>query len=430
MEKLMQYVWQHRLWSAVPMTTVSGERLDVLDPGLLNTGSGPDFFNAKIMIGSRLWAGNVEIHVRASDWTRHGHTDDHAYDNVILHVVGNDDSRVLRADGSEIPQIVLRCAPDLRHHFDALVSHFGDGPACADALPSFAPLYLTDWLSALGYERLYRKREHAAALAERFEGDWTAAIYVLLARALGFGTNAEPFERLALSLPLRTLLKHGDSAISVEAMLFGQAGFLEAIPDNDPYCARLNEEYTFMRAKFGLQPPRSLGWKTGRIRPQNMPHRRIALLAAMVAGGFRAGYGIMDITDVASARALFDVAPSDYWRRRYTFGAEAAAFVPRVLSDASVASLIINVVAPILSAYGAAYGRPELHERAVDILSALPPENNSPVRAFTEAGVRCPDAFTSQALIELRRSYCDTRKCLYCRIGHRLLARKAIIRDS
>lgn len=426
MEKLMQYVWQHRLWSAAPMTTVSGEKIEVVDPGLLNTGSGPDFFNAKVKIGARMWAGNVEIHVRASDWRRHGHSTDSAYDSVILHVVGVDDERIARPDGNEIPQLLMPCDPDFRHHYDALVGRHADGPACAGELAGFPQIYVSDWLAALAFERLYAKSARAAELAERFEGDWTAAVYVLLARALGFGTNAEPFERLALSVPLRVLMKHGDSPVAVEAILFGQSGFLDTAPDNDPYCARLKEEYAFMKAKFGLEPPRSPGWKTGRIRPQNMPHRRIALLAAMVAGGFRAGYGVMDVTDVAGARALFDRPPSDYWTHRYTFGGGADSRVPRVLSDASLTSLIINVVAPVLSAYGTRYGQPALHHRAVDLLCSLPPENNALVRAFTDAGIKCPDAFSSQALIELRRSYCDSRKCLYCRFGHRLLAQKAV----
>ncbi len=425
----MQYVWQHRLWPGATMTTVGGERVDIIDPGLLNTGSGPDFFNAKIRIGNRMWAGNVEIHVRASDWTRHGHSADRAYDSVILHVVGADDARVTRPDGAEIPQVVMACNPALNRHYHELTDHTGDAPACAAYLPQFPAMHVCDWLTSLAMARLYRKSDHAAELSARFEGDWTAAVYVLLARGLGFGTNAEPFERLALSTPLRTLLRHADSPVAVEAMLFGQAGFLDT-EAADAYQARLKEEYSFMKAKFGLRQPHSLGWKTGRIRPQNMPYRRIALLAAMVAGGFRAGYGALDVTDIASARRLLATAPSDYWRTRYTFGPAAEGRVPSVLSDASVAALVINVIVPVLSAYGNRYGRPELHERAVDMLYALPPENNSVIRAFTGCGIACSDAFTGQALIELRRSYCDQRKCLYCRFGHRILSNKATIVTS
>jgi len=156
----------------------------------------------------------------------------------------------------------MTCDPSFRKHYDDLVCRYADGPSCAPYLPAFSSLHVADWLSALAFERLYRKSSLATALADRFEGDWTAAVYVLLARALGFGTNAEPFERLALSLPLRVLMKHGDSPLSVEAMLFGQSGFLDEAPSSDPYCARLKEEYAFMSPKFGLQAPPSLGWKT------------------------------------------------------------------------------------------------------------------------------------------------------------------------
>lgn len=421
----MQYVWQHRLFPAAHFTAVSGESVEVVDPGLLNTGSGPDFFNAKVKIGDRMWAGNVELHVRASDWKRHGHSTDAAYDSVILHVVAVDDARVSRPDGAEIPQIVMACNPHLREHFDELTLRRGDGPACATYLPDIPAINITDWLTALAFERLYRKSDHAAALADRFDGNWVAAAYVMLARALGFGTNAEPFERLALSVPLKVLLKHSDSTVSVEAMLFGQSGFLASAPATDSYVCRLKEEYSFMCSKFDLKAPASLGWKTGRIRPQNQPHRRIALLAAMISGGFRAGYRMMEVSGVAEARALFCTPPSAYWTHRYSFGAEDSR-VPRVLSDASVASLVINVVAPLLMAYGTRYARSEMCEKAVGILESLPPENNSVVRAFTDCAVPCSDAFASQALIELRRSYCEPRKCLYCRIGHRILARKAI----
>lgn len=426
MERLMQYVWQHRLYSAMPMTDVCGRRIDVIDPGLINTGSGPDFFNAKIKIDNHVWVGNVEIHVRASDWRRHGHQHDHAYDSVVLHVVGVDDERVHRPDGAEIPQLLMRCNPDLRSHYDALVGARPDAPACSAHLRDISPLHLSDWMTALAVERLYRKADRVAELARHFGGDWTAAVYVVLARALGFGTNAEPFERLALATPLRVLLKHADNVQMVEALLFGQSGLLDAVPDNE-YCAALRRDYAFLRSKYGLSPIDPVSWRCGRIRPQNLPYRRIALLAAHVAGGFHAGYDIFDATTVDGARRIFAVPPSEYWQNRYTFGSACDARVPRVLSESSLISLIINVVVPTISAYGRAYGRQDMHQRATDLLMALPPENNAVVRAFTDAGVPCRDAFASQALIELRRSFCDSRKCLYCRLGHRILASKAII---
>ncbi len=423
----MHYVWHHRLWTPSMMRTVDGLRVDVLDPGLPNTGSGPDFFNAKVRIGDRMWAGNVELHVRASDWGRHGHSSDRAYDSVVLHVVGVDDARVCRPDGTEIPQLLMPCAPDFRHRYDAMVGNVASELPCAADLPQCPSIYISDWLSALAFERLYRKSARVAELVRRFEGDWGSAVFVVLARALGFGTNAEPFERLALSLPLRMLLKHCDSSLTIEGILFGQAGFLDgqrADKGENYYIARLKQEHAFMAAKFGLDAPRQLGWKTARMRPQNFPHRRLATLAAMVASGFPIAYNIFGVSSEAEARSLFDVELSGYWSRRYNFGTESAP-AGRALSESSVSSLIINVVVPVLHAYATAYGRDDMRERAVALLQGLAPERNSVTRIFTAAGIACGDAFTSQAMIELRRSYCEPRKCLYCRIGHRLLAKKA-----
>lgn len=422
----MQYVWQHRLWPAGALRSVDGERIDVLDPGLLNTGSGPDFFNAKLTIGGEKWAGNVELHVRASDWYRHGHHNDRAYDSVVLHVVGSDDTRIARPDGSPVPQMVLDCAPDFRRHYDELTCRLSNAPACIDRLATIPAVHITSWLTALAMERLYRKADHIAQLAARFEGDWSAAIFVVLARALGFSVNAEPFERTAMSVPLKILLKHLDSLETVEAILMGQAGFLDTNPTADPYIERLRGHYTFMRAKFGLVQPQNLGWKTGAIRPQNSPYRRMALLAALVAAGFRPGYHIFNVGSAGEAADLFRAPLSPYWQSHHAPGCATASRQPAVLSRASLDTLVINVVVPAMTAYARAYARPELHTRATDILASLPPENNSVVRTFTAAGVPCPDALGSQAMVELQRNYCDPRKCLYCRIGHRLLAEKAI----
>lgn len=424
----MHYVWHHRLWTPSQMRTVDGRRVDVLDPGLPNTDAGPDFFNAKVKIGDRLWAGNVELHTRASDWERHGHSADRAYDSVILHVVGADDARVNRPDGSEIPQLVMACAPDFRHRYDAMVGNLAAGLPCAAELRELPPVYMSDWLNALAFERLYRKSERVAGLVRHFGGDWGSAVFVVLARALGFGTNAEPFERLAMALPLRMLLKHCDDTMAVEGVLFGQAGFLDgqrADNGDNYYIARLKQEHAFMAAKFGLDAPRQLGWKMARMRPPNFPHRRLAALAAMISAGFPIAYNIFGVAGEDDARALFDVELSGYWSRRYNFSSEGAP-AGRAFSDSSVSTLIVNVVVSVLHAYAAAYGRDDMRERAVALLQGLAPEHNSVTRIFTGAGIPCPDAFTSQAMIELRRSYCEPRKCLYCRPGHRILAKKAI----
>lgn len=425
MEKLMQYVWQHRLWVSGRMRTTDGRRVSVVDPGLLNTGSGPDFFNAKINIDGHMWAGDVEIHVRASDWHRHGHDSDPAYGSVVLHVVGDDDCVVRRhADGEPIPQIVMPCSPDFRRRYDSMVNNvYGELP-CARELPSLPSVYISDWINALAHERLYVKSDRVLSYVEDSGGDWRNAAYITLARALGFKTNSEPFERLARALPLRRMLKHRDSPVTVEGMLFGMAGFLDGQTSNpDHYVRRMIEEYRFMSAKFGMTAPGNMGWKMARMRPQNFPHRRLAYLAAMMFDGFSAGSKAVNVETIEEARSLFRKDLTGYWSRRYNFESEKAPDV-HAMSESMIDSLVINVAVPLLHAYGVARDDDRRRERAVEMLQSIKAENNVYTRMFDRFGINCSDAYTSQALIQLRTCYCDSRKCLYCRIGHRLLAAK------
>lgn len=420
----MQYVWQHRLWVQERLRACDGRPVSIIDPGVLNCGSGPDFFNAKVSIGGHIWAGDVEIHVRASDWYRHGHDGDRAYNSVILHVVGTDDCAVTRSDGQTIPQIVMPCSPDFRHRYDAMVNNpYGELP-CARELPSLPHIYVSDWINSLAHERLYTKSDRILQYVADSGGDWRNAAYVALARALGFKTNSEPFERLARSLPLRRLLKHRDSPVTVEGMLFGMAGFLDGQTANpDHYVQRMIQEYRFMAAKFDMSPPQNLGWKMARMRPQNFPHRRLAYLAAMMFDGFRAGSQALDVENLDEARRLFRIDMTGYWSRRYNFDCEKAPTV-RGMSDSMIDSLIINMVIPLQHAYGVACDDDSRRERAVEMLQQIDGESNMYTRLFGKLGIECGDAFTSQALIQLRTTYCDCRKCLYCRIGHRLLAAK------
>ena len=425
-EMLLQYLWEHRLWKYGSLRTVDGRRVEVIDQGRRNSDSGPDFFNAKVNIGGQEWAGNVEIHVKASDWHRHGHDSDMAYDSVVLHVVGESDCEIHRHDGQVIPQMVLPYVADYRARYDAMVNNTSSKLACGKDLSQVPPLYITDWLTSLGYERLYAKVERVNEALERLEGDWQAAAYVVLARALGFSTNSDAFERLAYSTPLRCLLKHRSDPQLIEATLFGQAGFLDhpsKDPDDADYMKQLRLDYGFMCAKYGLERPEAIGWKMARMRPPNFPHRRIAALVAMLAEGFRIGRGFSHIADEESARGLFDVEINGYWINHYTFGTPSV-YAPKAFSPESVTSLLINAIVPLLYAYGMYFGDDAKMAAAVAILQALPAENNSVTRVFTDFGVACRDAFTSQALIQLRRAYCEPRKCLYCRLGHRMLAAK------
>lgn len=425
MERLMQYIWQHRLWMPAQMATVNGRRIQVLDPGRLNTDAGPDFFNAKIMIGEQKWAGDVEIHVRASDWHRHHHDGDPAYESVILHVVRHDDMAIRRADGQIIPQLRMECASDFHTSYSSLLNAAAAPTLpCAQEIRRLERVHLRGWLDRLAFERLHAKADRVHDILRRTNGDWESACFITLARALGFGVNSDPFERLAASIPLAAAGKHSDSMLSIQALLFGQAGLLPSDTGNDRYVELLQREYSFLSHKFGLTPPASLGWKMARMRPANFPHRRIAFLAAMLFGGFKLMSAITEAKNAEEILALFNAPLTGYWETHYHFGKESPD-LPTLLSISSRRILAINVAAPILYAWGTSHNLPQCHDAAITLLQELPPESNSVVNIFASAGVKCPDAFTSQALIQLRREYCETRKCLYCRIGHRMLARKA-----
>ncbi len=419
----MQFVWQHRLGLIRGNATTDGHPLRVIDPGRLNTDAGPDFFNAAVEIGNQEWHGNVEIHVRASDWERHGHSADSAYDSVVLHIVAVDDATVTRPDGTPIPQAVMEIGSGARQRYEALGHGAADSLPCAQALASIPRIYVADWLTALAVERVHSKSERAAATAASTAGNWEEAAYITFARALGFGLNSDPFEQTARSIPLNVLLKHRDNRLAVEAMIFGQAGMIpHPSIDEDPYVEALRQEYRFMAAKFSLTPPPTQ-WKLARTRPQNLPHRRLALLAKKVADGFGLMGDLAAATCVERVRDLFDIPLEGFWASHYTFAPSRAKAFPAALGRQAVDSLIVNVAVPLLHARAALRGDDMAMERAYDLLASLPPEDNAPVRLFTNAGLPCRNAFESQALVELRREYCEKRKCIYCRFGRRLLSK-------
>lgn len=405
------------------MATVTGESVEVIDPGLLNADAGPDFFNAKIRIGGSLWVGNVEIHVRAGDWYRHGHNNDRAYDTVILHVVAVSECDVRRPDGSVIPQMILKLRPGVEQRSNTLLHNNGE-LACAAHLTEMPTIYIKDWLTSLSLERIQRKAAHISELAASEGGDWQHAVYVVLARTLGFHTNSDAFERLALSMPLRKLRRHADHPLTIQGMLFGQAGFLDGTAptaEDAEYMDCLRREYRFMADKFSLHAPGSLGWRMARMRPQHFPMRSLAALAQFVCDGFKPGTEVFSVKDADHARALFDIGLRGYWAHRCRFG-PATCRSDRVFSKSSLDVLMINVAIPAIYAYGQYYDKERMCADAIDMLTATAPEDNRKVRLFTGAGIACGDAFTSQALIELQTCYCEPRKCLYCRLGHRIVS--------
>lgn len=424
MEKLMQYVWKHRLWRSEDMVTNTGKKVRVVDPGLLNTDAGPDFFNAKIEIDGHMWVGNVEMHYRATDWKRHRHDSDKAYDSVILHVVAKDDAPVRRTNGELIPQLVLEVSPQFNADYASLVGATIEVP-CATKIKQVPHLTIVEWVEGLAFERLHGKVERIHQLLDSFNGSWEDVCYVTLARNFGFGINNDAFERLARRTPLRLLGKHSDSVLQIEALLFGQAGMLDAQkPGMDSYYNQLCTEYAFLSNKFQLTPMEKESWKLFRIRPQNFPYRRIAMLAQFIEGGFRMMNRILEAEGEKEMRALFEVELSGYWTKHYTFG-KPNERATATLSRSSINIILINTVAPLLYAYGELTGNYEMTDKAIKLLEDLRAENNSIVSHFVAYGIDCPDALTSQALVQLKREYCDARKCIYCKIGHHLLSKAA-----
>lgn len=424
MEKLMQYVWKHRLWRSEDMVTNTGKKVRVVDPGLLNTDAGPDFFNAKIEIDGHMWVGNVEMHYRATDWKRHRHDSDKAYDSVILHVVAKDDAPVRRSNGELIPQLVLEVSPQFNADYASLVGATIEVP-CATKIKQVPHLTIVEWVEGLAFERLHGKVERIHQLLDSFNGSWEDVCYVTLARNFGFGINNDAFERLARRTPLRLLGKHSDSVLQIEALLFGQAGMLDAQkPGMDSYYNQLCTEYAFLSNKFQLTPMEKESWKLFRIRPQNFPYRCIAMLAQFIEGGFRMMNRILEAEGEKEMRALFEVELSGYWTKHYTFG-KPNERATATLSRSSIDIILINTVAPLLYAYGELTGNYEMTDKAIKLLEDLRAENNSIVSHFVAYGIDCPDALTSQALVQLKREYCDARKCIYCKIGHYLLSKAA-----
>lgn len=407
-----------------------GSEIEVLDPGRLNTDSGPDFFNSKIIMDGIEWAGNVEIHVKASDWHRHGHHADPAYDGIILHVVGVSDCRIHRSDGSLIPQVEITMPEDFFRTFSSLSSEIS-GIRCGESLSGIHSLSITDWLETLAVERIQAKAQRVIDLNSATGNDWEQTCFIIFARALGFGLNGDPFEMLARSLPLKYLHHHSDNPLQLQALLFGQAAMLDSsLHIFDEYYQFLCREYYFLARKYGLRPMRQGLWKYARTRPQNFPHRRIAYLSKACEGGFSLFSEIVSCgRNAEKLRELFHWRLDGYWHNHFSFDMEAR-FASDSLSDTSVTLLIINVVAPLLYAFGAIRGDVDISEKGQSILENLPGENNGVTRQWETYGLKAENAWRSQALLHLKKEYCDARKCLYCRFGNNMLRKAAGTEDS
>ena len=311
MEQLLHYVWKHKIFPLKELKTTSGQALEIIDTGLANRNAGPDFFNAKIKLDGVLWVGNIEIHTHSSDWMKHGHHADKAYDNVILHVATHIDADVQRSNGETIPQLQLDCPEHIRANFNELIAT-DSYPPCYRIIPSLSSFTVHSWMSALQMERFEQKN---AQLIERLSicnNHWEDAFFMTLARNFGFGLNSDAFETWAKCIPLRAVDKHRDNLFQIEALFFGQAGILSD-PDGDEYYLKLKREYEYLAHKFQLTPMDVTRWRFLRLRPNNFPHIRIAQLACLYHRAYGLLSQLMEKGTLKEIRDLLRGGTSQYW---------------------------------------------------------------------------------------------------------------------
>lgn len=431
MESLIHYTWKHRLFPLAPLATTDGLPVEVIDPGMENRNDGPDFFNAKVKISGTLWVGNVEIHTTASDWYAHGHDTDKRYDSVVLHVAATVDRAVMRTDGTPIPQMELQVPEHIVNNYRELqaTDHY---PPCYRVIPELSNLVVHSWMSSLLYERLDMRAAQIAARYEAHDKNWDDALFCTLARNFGFGTNGEAFDEWARRIDFRAVDKHADNLLQVEAIFFGQAGLLDeaTIPEyyhgelpQDTYFQALKREYTFLAHKFGMRPMEPTMWHLLGMRPANFPHVRLAQLAKLYHERRISVSKLLAATDKTAIMELLRIETTPYWDTHYTFASTPSAPMKKRITDNAVTLLLINSIAPFYYSYGRRKDDERYCEHAIALLEQLKAENNYIIRGWIDCGLLVKNAADSQALIQLKKQYCDRRDCLRCRIGYEYLKR-------
>lgn len=420
-EDLVKFLWKYRLFTSVALTTVSGKAVEIISPGDTNNDAGPDFFNAKVKLDGVLWAGNVEIHTDSADWERHGHHRDNGYNNVVLHVVTTYKGVVRTLDNRELETLVVEVDDYVQQRFWQLQYSDSKIP-CAPFVSDINTLSIKSWLDSLAAERLETRINAVNLLVEQLNGDWEETLYRFIARSLGTSLNALPFEMLAKAAPLVMIRKHCSNLTQAEALLFGQAGLLH---DNntDRYYQQLQQEYKYLAHKLSLNAIDGSMWKFARTRPPNFPTVRIAQLAALAHFEFPLLGRLVNLTDFKQLTKILTTPPSEYWRNHYSFS-HSSPLRKVGLGKEIVQSVILNAFIPVLYAFSKSVGNAPAQQLCLNALENLSPEVNSIVKQWEPLGIVAENALDSQALIQLYKGYCVPKKCLYCRIGATLLAKK------
>lgn len=413
-ERLLQYIWQFQYYNKGELSTTAGEPLQILFPGQFNTNQGTDFSDAKIKIGATTWAGTVELHINTSDWKKHNHQQDNNYNNVILHVVWEDDTKanelpVLELK-SRVPKVLLQRYEELM-----LSSSF---IACEKMIHTVREITWKSWKERLLAERLLRKAAVVETYLRQNSYHWEATFWWLLARNFGMKVNADAFEAVARSLSINILAKHKNQIHQLEALLLGQAGLLNENFAED-YPVMLQKEYAFYKNKYGLQPINNPVFSL-RMRPGNFPAVRLAQLAMLVHHSVHLFAEIKEAAEVKYVKSRFDITANDYWHYHYRFD-ELSAYRKKKLGAAMIDNIIINTIAPVLFSYGTYHNEQPYKDKALQWLEETTAESNVITKGFEKLGLENKTAYDSQALIELKNNYCHPKRCLDCGVGNAIL---------
>jgi hypothetical protein len=419
-EKLLHHIWKFKLLPSLHFTSINQEAIEILKVGEHNHNAGPDFFNGHIQFDGKIWVGNIEMHLKTSDWNKHKHQNDAAYKNVILHVVYENDLSIENQPLKNVPVVELKhlISDAIIHKHKDLIESKTE-IACSKHLKNISEYTTSAWLQRLLIDRLENKLHDISAIYKFSNNNYQETFYQILAGNFGFKINKEPFILLARHTPLALLSKHKNNLTQIEAMLFGQSGML-ADELNDPYFKTLQNEYQFLKHKYGLKPLDKSIWKLLRLRPANFPAVRIAQFAALIHQSDNLFSKILDIKSYQQAYQLFDVCASAYWFHHYTFSNERTQGQPKLGKD-SVENICINTIAPLLFFYGREKSENNYELKALSLLENIPAEKNKITEEFNGYGLKVNNAMDSQALLQLYNNFCVPKKCLSCNIGHNIL---------
>lgn len=418
-EEFLHFIWKQKLLSKYRLCTEDNRQVFIQNTGYYNTNSGPDFLHAKIQIGETLWVGHVEIHVRSSDWYLHRHEMDANYDPVILHVVWINDSIVYSPDNKAIPTLVVQkfIDKDIVHHYQFFQHNLSWIP-CENEIWKVDKFLLQHWLERLYIDRLKQKSTLILEWLKKENYDFEKVLFILLASNFGLKNNSETFIALANSFDFKLIQKLNSDVFATEALLFGQAGFLEEFSTVD-YQHELKREYEYLKHKYHLSGPISMKFNFFRMRPSNFPTIRIAQFASLYATNQTIFSALIHSEDVKTLQEILKVSVSDFWKSHFSFESKSP-YSEKSLSLNFVHLIIINCVLPLKLNYLVYQGKP-FEDEILGIIQHLPPEKNTIIKNFIGLGVTCENALESQGFLELKNNYCAKKRCLQCAIGVKLL---------